>query len=76
MLGSIPQSISHCLHKLVALAHSPHLPFDYTAAQVRTIPVSARSPCTVNGQSHVYLQLYDSGSTMETFNGFPLLTTS
>lgn len=44
MLGSIPQTISHCLHKLVALAHLPHLPFHYTAAQVeicgRTVPVS------------------------------------
>lgn len=44
MLGSIPQTISHCLLKLVALAHLPHLPFHYTAAQVgiciRTIPVS------------------------------------
>lgn len=40
MFGSIPQTISHCLHKRVALAHPPHLPFDYTAAQVRTIRVS------------------------------------
>lgn len=44
MLGKIPQTISHCLHKLVALAHPPHLPFHYSAGQVgifvRAIPVS------------------------------------
>lgn len=44
MLGSIPQTISHCLHKLVALARPTHLPFHYNVAQVgicvRTVPVS------------------------------------
>lgn len=44
MLGNIPQTISHCLHKLVVLAHPPHLPIHYSAGQVgiciRAIPVS------------------------------------
>ena len=72
MLGSIPQTISHCPLKMVALAHPPHLPFHYSAAQVgicvRTILFPTRSPCTENGQSHVYLQLHDSGSITGTFN--------
>lgn len=50
MLGSIPQMISHCLRKLVALAHPPHLQFHYAAAQVgicvRAIPASHKvTPC-------------------------------
>lgn len=45
MVGNVPQTISHCLCRLVALAHLPHLPFHYTTAAqvricVRTIPVS------------------------------------
>lgn len=47
MLASIPQTISHCLLNLVALAHPPPHPlFHYATAQVgicvRTIPVSEK----------------------------------